>query len=133
MRNINVHRPRSLFDRHALRVGRGAALVIALFVSFALATTTTTAVTSMPERHSIVVQDAETLYNDRCAVCHGVVGEAGRPYPRWLGDTFAVYTMSEDELVVFLRQTMPLDGPGSLTDDEYRSLATFLRRVTLNR
>ena len=76
---------------------------------------------------------AQTLFNERCAVCHGLVGDAGRPYPRWLGDTHAVYTMSEAELLVFLRQTMPLDQPGSLTEDEYQALVRFLRKTTLGR
>jgi thiosulfate dehydrogenase len=75
----------------------------------------------------------ETLYNERCAACHGPDGQgievAGRrPGPLWGPGSWndgagaaRVYTLAG-----IIRYTMPYVAPGTLTDEEAQQLAAFI-------
>jgi cytochrome c len=84
----------------------------------------------------------ETLYRTRCAVCHGAKGEGVPPNPPLVGRepregfpfvreptlvrTIGNYWPHATTLFDYVRRTMPLDAPGSLTDEEVYSLTAWL-------
>lgn len=82
------------------------------------------------------------LYAARCAVCHGANGEGINPNPPLVGRepregfpfgndpklvrTVGNYWPEATTLFDYIRRTMPLDAPGSLSDDEVYSLTAHL-------
>ncbi len=69
----------------------------------------------------IADQGAE-LYRMRCDACHEVDGGIG---PRLRPQVVAGYE-TPIRLFDYLKRTMPYGAPGTLTDDEYRSVVQFL-------
>jgi len=84
----------------------------------------------------------ETLYRTHCATCHGSQGEGIAPNPPLVGRepregfpfgndpalvrTIGNYWPHATTLFDYIRRTMPLSAPGSLTDDEVYSLTAWL-------
>lgn len=82
------------------------------------------------------------LYESQCAVCHGARGEGINPNPPLVGRepregfpfgtdprlvrTIGNYWPEATTLFDYIRRTMPLSAPGSLTDDEVYSLTAHL-------
>jgi len=78
----------------------------------------------------------ETVYQAKCAVCHGAAGQ-GKPADRLVG---GVGTLASDKpvrtvgsywpyattLFDYIRRAMPLNAPMSLTDDEVYALTAYL-------
>lgn len=78
----------------------------------------------------------ESVYQDKCAVCHGAAGQ-GKPADRLTG---GVGTLASDKpvrtvgsywpyattLFDYIRRAMPLNAPMSLTDDEVYALTAYL-------
>jgi mono/diheme cytochrome c family protein len=80
---------------------------------------------------SVYTQDqatkGETLYNDKCARCHGVNG-AGADAPALVGSDFAADWdgLSVDQLFDRTRNTMPQDDPQSLSRDQTAQVLAFM-------
>lgn len=82
------------------------------------------------------------LYRQKCAACHGLRGEGIRPNPALVGAeprdgfpfgtdpalvrTIGNYWPYAPTLFDYIRRTMPLTEPGSLTNDEVYSLTAYL-------
>lgn len=83
-----------------------------------------------------------TVYRDKCAVCHGARGEGLAPNPPLVGreprDSFPFandlalvrtvgnYWPHATTLFDYIRRTMPLTSPGSLTVQELYSVTAYL-------
>lgn len=83
-----------------------------------------------------------TLYAAQCAVCHGQNGEGIAPNPPLVGRepregfgfgndpklvrTIGNYWPEATTLFDYIKRTMPLNAPGSLTDDDVYSLTAHL-------
>lgn len=83
-----------------------------------------------------------TVYRDKCAICHGARGEGLSPNPRLVGaeprDSFPFandlalvrtignYWPYATTLFDYIRRTMPLQAPGSLTAQELYSVTAYL-------
>lgn len=78
----------------------------------------------------------ESVYQDKCAVCHGAAGQ-GKPADRLTGGlgtlasgkpirTVASYWPYATTLFDYIRRAMPLNAPMSLTDDEVYALTAYL-------
>lgn len=83
-----------------------------------------------------------TLYRQKCALCHGANGEGVAPNPPLVGRepregfpfgrepnavrTIGNYWPHATTVFDYVKRTMPLDAPGSLTDDEVYSLTAWL-------
>lgn len=82
------------------------------------------------------------LYQSQCAVCHGVNGEGVAPNPPLVGRepregfpfgsdpklvrTIGNYWPEAVTLFDYIRRTMPLSAPGSLSDEDVYSLTAHL-------
>lgn len=82
------------------------------------------------------------LYGAKCASCHGVRGEGIPPNPRLVGreprqgfpfgrdgkyvKTIGNYWPYATTVFDYVRRTMPLTAPGSLTNDEVYALTAYL-------
>jgi cytochrome c len=83
-----------------------------------------------------------TVYAAQCAVCHGARGEGLGAYPKLVGrDPREGFPFARDPKLVktvgnywpyattlfdYVRRTMPLAAPGSLTNDEVYAVVAFL-------
>ncbi len=88
------------------------------------------------------VASGERLYRAQCAVCHGASGEGIAPNPPLIGrdprsgfpfatnaalkHTIGNYWPYATSLFDYVRRTMPLLTPGTLSNDETYSLTAFL-------
>lgn len=88
--------------------------------------------------------EGAVLYAQQCASCHGAKGEGIRPAPALIGrvpdaghafatDPRAVKTIGNywpyaTTIFDYVRRTMPLATPGSLTDNEVYALVAYLLR-----
>lgn len=95
----------------------------------------------LPPGRGDAVRGAE-LYRAQCASCHGAAGEGMAPNPRLVGRepregfgfgndpalvrTIGNYWPEAATLFDYIKRTMPLATPGSLTDDEVYSLTAHL-------
>ena len=84
----------------------------------------------------------DVLYRAKCAVCHGADGEGIAPNPALVGrDPRAGFPFASDfklkktignywpyatTLYDYIRRTMPIQSPGTLTNDEVYSLTAYL-------
>lgn len=84
----------------------------------------------------------EMVYRDKCAVCHGARGEGLAPNPPLVGRdprdgfpfasdltlvrTIGNYWPYATTLFDYIRRTMPLQAPGSLTTQELYSVTAYL-------
>ena len=66
---------------------------------------------------------ASSLYVSHCAACHGMHME-GRTGPALIDPTIAAQGLQQ--LATTIKTSMPLNEPGSLTDDEAHLLATYI-------
>lgn len=64
----------------------------------------------------------EALYKELCLSCHPVETYTGNVFLTWQGRSLA-------ELLEFLREKMPKNDPGSLTDEEYAEVIAYLLRL----
>ncbi len=69
------------------------------------------------------------LYRERCAVCHGVEMDDGTAPPLKGPDFVRVWGRAErslDDLFYILRTTMPRDGRGALSEDDYIDVLAYV-------
>jgi cytochrome c553 len=66
----------------------------------------------------------EQLYRQQCARCHGINGEGSKKYEQAL-----VGEKSVAQLAKLIRQTMPEDKPGTLSEADAAKLATFIHEA----
>lgn len=66
---------------------------------------------------------AAAIYATHCAACHGPQME-GRAGPALIGPAMA--DMKAPELASEIKATMPLQAPGSLSEQDARALAEFI-------
>ena len=73
-----------------------------------------------------LAMSGEEVYAAECAQCHGELGE-GLVGPALIGDaaSLEVYSTAQG-LYDYVHLTMPQDAPGSLTDQQYLEVVTFL-------
>ncbi|HTJ14339.1 MAG TPA: cytochrome c [Dinghuibacter sp.] len=70
----------------------------------------------------------QVIYAAKCAACHGVTGREGSS-PRLVGDTgktIGNYWPYATTVFDYIRRAMPLNAPGSLSNDEVYSLTAYL-------
>jgi cytochrome c len=82
------------------------------------------------------VAAGEVLFAARCAACHGPAGIGGVApelahgradlTAEWPDKTIGTYWPFATTLFAFVRRAMPLEAPGSLTDDEVYALTAYL-------
>ena len=74
------------------------------------------------------VMRGEAVFNDRCAPCHGEDLMGTGFAPALTEEMFTGYWVDRNvgELFVQIKETMPQDSPGSLSDDVYADLVAFL-------
>ena len=95
-------------------------------------------------RGSGSVADGQTVYAQQCASCHGERGEGKMPlYPRLVGRDSAAegFAFGKDPRLVktignywpyastvfdYVRRAMPLQAPGSLTNDQVYAVTAYL-------
>jgi hypothetical protein len=65
--------------------------------------------------------DGATIYQRKCANCHGPQGEGAKKYPKPL-----VGERSVAQLAKLIWETMPESNPGSLTEAEAQAVATYI-------
>ncbi len=77
------------------------------------------------------VMRGEAVFNDRCAPCHGEDLMGTDFAPPLTDEMFMGYWVDRNvgELFVQVKETMPADNPGSLSDDVYADLVAFLLRA----
>ncbi len=94
--------------------------------------------TGLPAGHGSVAEGAQ-IYTQKCVMCHGVNG-AGKPADQLTGGigtlasahpvkTVASYWPYATTLFDYIRRTMPLTSPRSLTDHETYALAAYILSI----
>ena len=102
--------------------------------------------TGLPEGFG-TVEEGEILYSSKCLFCHGVSGEGGinerlvsRPGEKFPDENVACgfecrtignYWPYATTLYDYILRSMPMNAPGSLTNDEVYSISAYL--LYLNR
>ncbi|HEY8475243.1 MAG TPA: cytochrome c [Chloroflexota bacterium] len=71
------------------------------------------------------VAAGEQVFARVCSGCHGQMGE-GRRGPRLIGEGALQHHGDAGRLYNFVRQAMPFNAPGSLSDQEYLDVVAFL-------
>lgn len=82
-------------------------------------------------------QRGQKLFTESCAVCHGPAGDggrvpqrfgalAGRRVPSVVGPNALANFQTASDLFRYAQQRMPLDDPGSLTDEQYLAVTAWL-------
>lgn len=89
----------------------------------------------LPEGSGSVVQGA-TLYQAKCLSCHGSNGQGGSAEPlagaemgltdEWPQKTIGTLWPYATTLFDFIRRSMPMTAPGSLSDNETYALSAYL-------
>lgn len=83
------------------------------------------------------VSDGEMLYDEKCAVCHGVFGEGEKRWPKLAGGfgtlaqerpdkTVGSYWPYASTLWDYIHRAMPFPAPQSLTDDETYAISAYV-------
>ena len=89
----------------------------------------------LPDGSGSVTQGA-SLYQSMCITCHGTGGKGGSAEPlagaemgltgEWPEKTIGTLWPYATTLFDFMRRSMPMTAPGSLTDDETYALTAYL-------
>ncbi len=95
-----------------------------------------------PDGHGLpagkgTVSEGETLYNERCASCHGEFGESAGRWPMLAGGadtltsndpvkTVGSYWPYASTLMDYIRRAMPYGNAQSLTNDELYAVTAFV-------
>jgi mono/diheme cytochrome c family protein len=69
--------------------------------------------------------NGKALYARNCAVCHGANGEGGRA-PAVAGPGYLPKMKTAGQAYDFARENMPANKPGSLKNDEYLDIISFV-------
>lgn len=83
------------------------------------------------------VADGEYLYEDKCAVCHGIFGEGEKRWPKLAGGggsltwerpdkTVGSYWPYASTLWDYIHRAMPFPAPESLTDEEVYAITAYV-------
>jgi cytochrome c5 len=68
-----------------------------------------------------------TVFEEACAMCHGDSGEGSKKSPAVVGEPLAKNFADDKALFVYLKEKMPKDDPGSLSDEEYANVIAWMR------
>ena len=63
----------------------------------------------------------ESIYRQKCASCHGALGEGSKEYQKPL-----IGNRSPDQLTRYIERTMPEDDPGTCVGEEARAVASYV-------
>lgn len=70
---------------------------------------------------------AETVWGDSCSVCHGDSGEGkGKKNPAVVGGKALRKYKTAGDLLGYLKEKMPKDDPGSLSEADYLAATAWL-------
>ena len=114
------------FTRMSLLLGAtltaGVTVAAGLWASYAVAQTAAAGPFTAAQADA-----GQTLFNGRCATCHDVRGEAAA----LTGQSFNNLWLKRNTLDLYTRihTTMPVDNPGSLSEDQATSLVAYLLRA----
>jgi cytochrome c553 len=70
--------------------------------------------------------DGGLLYQQSCSSCHGVDLHGAGSFPSLMGKEFTSSFKNENDVYQFISQWMPANAPGSLSEEEYRAIASYL-------
>jgi len=89
-------------------------------------TTTTTTTTSSSPTFGQLADSGKTVFASRCAKCHGDQGQ-GITGPTLVGASANLVKYgTAQQLLSFIGTSMPLDAPGSLSQQQYLQVLAFL-------
>ena len=71
--------------------------------------------------------EGETVWKDSCAGCHGDGGEGkGKKNPAVVGDKALGKVKTAAELETYIKEKMPKDDPGTLSDDQAWAVTAWI-------
>ncbi len=118
--------------RAALRLAGAAALVLVTGVVAAASAQDAAAPSVRDGVYTAEQADrGEVLYDDQCAVCHGAIRQFVPEMAALLGDhNFRNYWRGRSlgEMFGYIRETMPQDGPGTLTAAQTAEIMAHILR-----
>jgi len=116
----------------------GAAATAILAVMGCTATTYSVPYDPGPEKPKDPVSRGAEVYAESCAGCHGENGEGSEGRPKLVGkDAIApdpkgarkVPIHTAQDLFAFIKSDMPPIAPGSLDDEQYWAIVTYLSKA----
>ena len=125
-------------DGLSRRIWAGAAGSALLVVAGCAATSYTMPYEAGPERPSDPVSRGADVYAQSCAGCHGENGEGTEGRPKLVGagaippdptGARKVPIRTAQDLFAFVKSDMPPIAPGSLDDDQYWAVVTYLAKA----
>ncbi len=69
-----------------------------------------------------------SVFADACSTCHGDSGEGNKQTPAVVGPGSLQKFADDKALFDYLKEKMPKDDPGSLSDEEYRNVIAWMRK-----
>lgn len=83
-----------------------------------------------PSGGSAAVREGEAVYKQYCISCHAADGHGSGKYPDIAGDKFRKRFGSDfDKTYAFISANMPGNDPGSLTEEQYRSVVAYVQSL----
>jgi mono/diheme cytochrome c family protein len=83
-----------------------------------------------PSEFGSAVSDGEAVYKQYCISCHAVDGHGAGKYPDLVSDNFRKrFGSNFDKTYAFVSANMPHDDPGSLSEDQYRTVVAYLQSL----
>ncbi len=86
------------------------------------------AAADMPDAVAQAERGAEVYASD-CGFCHGSEGEGAGGNPPVVGDDVLANYQDAGELLTYVREEMPEDDPGGLSDEEFQDVVAFMLEV----
>jgi mono/diheme cytochrome c family protein len=68
----------------------------------------------------------QAVYEQHCLSCHAVDGKGSDNYPPLASDDVKKKLGTYDKAYEFISQNMPLNAPGSLREDDYKAVTTYI-------
>jgi mono/diheme cytochrome c family protein len=70
---------------------------------------------------------AQKVWGDACVICHGDKGEGkGKKNPAVVGGKALAEFQTGGELLSYVKEKMPKDSPGSLSDEDYLAVTAWM-------
>lgn len=82
-----------------------------------------------PPPPEVAAISGDAVYARSCAGCHGREGQGTARASALIGSQSNVPNYTEEQLFQYVKNAMPFNRPGSLSDEEYAAVTEFLRRA----